>query len=312
VVLKQPTGAAVKRFPLHELPTSLKGMPTGSVKLNPVSVRAGAEKALRTPGLHPGARRHFLLVAACMEDAADASVLYQPQSRKVVEAIIDKLPESVQKPCRALLAVEDLSVSLGQSWNKRPPDVNVLRRQLVDVHGGSQRLAARLRKLAVAKAEREVNRQLAQKIRDVKLDVDRPPPPRKGDGDVELLLLPEAPAGSRAGQRGGVGKGLAELDEEATAEFEDLRGKAGRAMDRFIDFRFTISHSSYYLAMHTGGLVVPGDKEERKKRQKGQQQRLAEVRRGLGRKLRPSERLLVADMNDKPVAEIVKILSELD
>jgi hypothetical protein len=292
---------------LFELP------PAAGSKLDLAGLRGAADKVLHTPGLHPQARRQLVMLAVSVHEAEEASLLHGRQSREVIEAIIGKFPESLQKPCRALLGAEDLSVSLRQSWRGKAPEFNTLHSQLTDVNEGSPKLAAGFRKALADKAAREGHPDLAQKLRDVKLEAgEGPRPPRQVAGDQILVLVPEAPPGSRAGQRPRPGQGLPDLDEEATVEFKHLRHKTGRALDNYVDFRNTLGHSSYHLARHAGRLVGSDDKEERKRRQQQHKDRLAQVASGLKRKLRPSEHLLVADMHDKPVGEIVKILAQPD
>jgi hypothetical protein len=296
-------------------------------KLDLASLRRVVDKELHR--INPLARSQLLLTDQVLVEAEQAETLRGSKDHLITEEVIDQLPELARKACRALLGAEDLGATLNQSWRGKPPDVAALHRRLVDVNGGSPKLAVHLRSALGAKADSAGQPNLVRQIRDLKLDAEVPVVQRNASQRFPPLLTPEAPPGTRPGQRESVRKGLAAPDEEAAAEVENLRTKAGREVDQFIEFRIAMLHASCHLARLLSETdedrkrqQTPRDSspkslhkvppDEDRKRQRTPRVSLTEVSQELGRPLRASERLLVANMHGRSVADIVKILANPD
>jgi hypothetical protein len=93
-------------------------------------------------------------------------------------------------------------------------------------------------------------------------------------------------------------KGLEDLGPEVHAQARAAEQKLNRNLERWDDIRYTIGHSYYQLyCLASNQPPGPGDDPQVAERRRQQRKQcLLKAERSLGRALRPSERLLVADM----------------
>jgi hypothetical protein len=198
-------------------------------------------------------------------------------------------------------------------------DIKVLSGALKDVNAANPKLAVKVKDAAVAKAEGKGQRKLADQLRNIKLVEDVPPAGPPTPGGVADLPPPSAPGTSQAGQQESLFKGLDDLSPEVRAEAGAAEQKLIRDLERWADIRYTIGQSYYQLARLASN--QDRDRDNRALAASQSQQRkqcLLQVAGTLGRKLRPTERLLVADMiargykDEQIVAELRKLDREED
>jgi hypothetical protein len=92
-------------------------------------------------------------------------------------------------------------------------------------------------------------------------------------------------------------KGLEDLGPEVHAEARAAEQNLNWNLERWADIRYTMGHSYYHLyrlASNQSG--KPDDPQAAERRRQQRKQCLLRTEGSLGRALRPSERLLVADM----------------
>jgi hypothetical protein len=261
----------------------------------------------------PQARGLLVTSRACFDEVQTvARVKPQLVAGHEIEAQIEHLPESVQNPIRAWSGVCRSSESLTVSWDQSPPDVSRLTDSLKDVNRVNPQLAGTLRTALVKKATAAGKPDVARRLRDVMLDPAEAEvvPPVAGKR-LDLLPLPEAPRGGQPSQRGSPLKGLADLGDEAKEQAQTVYTQAVRQTERFGDFQYTLGrhHMHHLTRLASRAIEKKDDRDEKKSEERGTL--FAAVEDGLKRKLRPSERLIVADMRGQQVDVIVKTIAAL-
>ncbi|MFO0879814.1 MAG: hypothetical protein U0840_20905 [Gemmataceae bacterium] len=175
---------------------------------------------------------------------------------------------------------------------------------------------------------RELHAALSKRFRDLKLNVDALPlsaPPSSGkQPDLALMPAPESPAGTTFGQRESVLKGLEALPEGQRTAARKAGGHSEAACRWKQEYHHTIAHSQAHLSRLSNELTLrPAtaqpeayDRQEELRLAAEENQRrrgkIAAVSRGINRKLRPSERLIVAEMNGATPEAITAMLLNLD
>jgi hypothetical protein len=280
-------------------------------------LRQTVETALKSPALSPAERAQLKVIEVLVVEGEQARV------GELSDAFVDSQPAPIQKFVRARLGELGVKHTLSQSWSKKDLDLPAVKQSLIDVRASNPKQADRLHDELVLKAKKENRPELVNELRDLKLDdhVDGGLPPCARHAH----LVPEAPAGTRAGQREPPTARLADLGEEAAGQAaaggtESVKKQVAEELGRFSDFRYALGQSSYRLLRRdkkkdsSGGVTqnVKEGSQASRRRVVGWQSRLASISAGLKRPLRPSERLLIEDMHGKTTDEIVQILKGLD
>jgi hypothetical protein len=226
------------------------------------------------------------------------------------EALVEHLPEPLRAQFKCVRGLQQVGIELSKPVGSA--DIKALTGALKDVHADNPKLAARVRDAAAAAVERKGQPQLAGQLRNIELVTPDPPIP----AGVTDLPPPHAPGTGQAGQRESVLKGLDDLGPEVHAEARGAERKFTRSLEDWADFRYTLGHGYSKLAVARLPSNQDKDRDDTQvalRRKQQRQQCLPLVAGTLGRKLRPSERLLVADMvargytNEQIVAELKRI-----
>jgi hypothetical protein len=233
----------------------------------------------------------------------------------LIEIRVEDVPEPLRAQFKCVRGLQKIDIEL-----KKPGDQTNLKNMteaLQDVHRANPELAARVKNAAAARAEQKGQTELAGKLRNIKLV---PAPGAAEPGGVAIdLAPPSAPGAGQAGQEESVLKGLEDLDPEVQAEAASAKRKLNHDLERWADIRYTMGqsyHLLYRLASNQSG--KSDDPQEAARRRQQRKQFLLQVAATLGRALRPSERLLVADMmargykDEQIVVELRKLDREED
>jgi hypothetical protein len=254
----------------------------------------GAPKPLEVTGLSPRARDlGRILDSQLLETESVLLAESKLNAGDLPEALGEHLPEPLRAQVKCVRGLRDIGVELGKPGDAA--DVKVLTGALKDVHADNPKLAAKVRDAAVVKAQGKGQHNLAGQLRNIQLV---PAPGAEEPGRLSALLPPPpSPGTSQAGQQEFLLKGLDDLGPEVGAEARAAELKLNRDLERWADIRYTMRHSYYRLyrlaSNQSGERDDPQVAERRRQQQK---QCLLRAEGILLRKLRPSERLLVADM----------------
>jgi hypothetical protein len=316
------------RVPLPILPETVPGVgmagkTVGSVPLAPANLGGRPRLELESLGaslkvpeaaaLSPPARGLLRILESSLM-ATDGGLLAESKLKAgdLPKALVEHLPEPLRAQFKCVRGLQNIDIELSKPGGQADP--NVLTGALKDVHRANPKLAAKVKAAAAAAAERKGQPQLAGQLRNIELVAAVPPDGPPILGGVADLPPPHGPGTSQAVQQEPLFKGLEELGPEVSAEAKAAARKLNRDMERWADFRYTMGYSYYQLAR----LAYDRDKDRENpqlavRRKQQRQQCLPQVAGALGRKLRPSERLLVADMlvqgytNEQIVAELKAI-----
>jgi hypothetical protein len=243
------------------------------------------------------------------------SVVHLADSKLTVgdlpEALVKDLPEPLRWEARCVRGLRDIGVELHKPGDSA--DVKVLTGALKDVHAANPKLAVKVRERAVALAEGKGQPRLAKQLRDIELGLA--PGAEEPFEMAAYLPPPSAPGTSQAGQQESLLKGLEDFGPEVSAEARTIEQKLNRDLERWADIRYTMGHSFSQLYCLTSNQPEKPDDPQLAAQRRGQRKQcLLKVEGTLHRKLRPSERLLVADMFARGYTEeqIVADLRELD
>jgi hypothetical protein len=286
----------------------------GGRKVDFESLRVPFLNAPEAAALPPGARNLGRIVECSL--LATESAL-QAESKlnlgDLSEIGVEHLPDPLRARFKCVRGLQNIGIELNKPVG--PADIKALTGALKDVHADNPKLATRVRDAAAAAAERRGQSRLAGQLRNIELVAAVPPDGPPILGGVADLPPPHGPGTSQAGQQDSMFKGLEELGPEIGAEANAAAWKLNRDMERWADFRYTLGHGYYQLAV--ARLASNQDKDRDPQLAVGEKQQrqqcLPRVADALGRKLRLSERLLVTDMvaqgytNDQIVVELQAI-----
>jgi hypothetical protein len=294
--------------------TAAGGARGGRPKFDLESLR-GAQKALEMPGM-PGEARELLPMVNASLREAEPILLVESNLRAgdLPEALVSHLPESLRAQFKSVRGLQKIGIELNKPGGSA--DIEALTGALKDVHSDNPRLATRVRDAAAVAAERKGQPGLAGRLRNIELIPSGPPADPPIQGGVADLPPPHAPGTSQAGQKESVLKGLDDLGPEVRAEAQGAERKLTRDLERWADFRFTMGHGYYQLYRLASNQSGESDDDPQKaaRRRQERKQCLLRAEGILGRLLRPSERLLVADMVARGYKDeqIVAELRDLD
>jgi hypothetical protein len=277
-------GKTVGSVPLAA--ANLGGLPR--VELESLRVLLKAPKAAV---MSPRARglRHILEASLLATESALGA------ESKLIEGDLTEIrfkdmPELLGAQFKCVRGLQKFGVELNKPGGQA--NLKEMTEALQDVHRANPKLAARVRDSAAARAERKGQAELAEKLRNIELVLG----PGAGEpGPFHLDLPPPSAHGtSQAGQQESVLKGLeGHIDPEAYAEAQAVERKLNHNLGSWADFRYTLGQSYYQLARLAS---KPDDPREEAAHRQKRKQCLLRAESILRRKLRPSERLLVADM----------------
>jgi hypothetical protein len=290
-------------------PANLGGRPKFDLESLRVPLKAPEAAALSPPARGLGRMLESSLQATDSALRAESKLNVGDLS----EIRVEDLPEPLRAPFKCVQGLEKIGVELSKPGDLAEP--KVLTEALQDIHAANPKLASRVREAAAAAAERKGQPRLADQLRNIEL---LPPAPPDGPpilAGVTDLPPPSAPGTGQAGQQESVLKGLEDLDPKVRAEAGAAKRKLHRDLERWADTRYTIGLSYYVLAHLASNQDRDRDNPQlaASQRQK-RNQCLLKVAGALGRALRPSERLLVADMVARGYKDeqIVAELRDLD
>jgi hypothetical protein len=270
----------------------------------------GAPKVLEMAGLSPQGRDLLPLLKANLDSALLAENWLKPGD--LPRALVEQLPEPLRVQFKCVRGLRDIGFELGKPGDA--PNIQILTGALKDVNAVNPKLAGRVRDAAAAAAERKGQPRLAGQLRNIELVAPAPPADPPIPRGVADLPPPPAPGTGQASQQESVLKGLDDLGPEVHAEAQGAERKLTLDLERWADFRYTLGHGYYQLARLPSNQDRDRDNPQLAVRQRQQQQQCRLLIAGtLGRKLLPSERLLVADMvaqgytNEQIVAELQAI-----
>jgi hypothetical protein len=211
---------------------------------------------------------------------------------KMKSDVLGQLPENVRLRWRGLEGLQEIGDTLAGRSRMMPGSAK-LSRCLTDVHAatGNSRLTGALKDALIAKAERMGQGRLAKALRDLQLESIPPPPSDPADVPVPSLV-PEAPAGTRAGQSESVWEGLPELKDSATKASQKLSQQLKAEVRWHSEFDSSLAYAQVYLALH---LHRQTERDERRAQEK-RRDSLTAVEPFLSRRLTPAERIIAADM----------------
>ncbi len=301
---------AFGKMPVTRLISRVEGVPT-----------AGTERALLSRRQilfnlpDNGRQRSKLLAGLVHEEQLDGltSLKKVLAVGSLLQESAEVLPARSRRLWRGVLATEDAAQWQAKSW-KTPPDPADLIKDLQEItEAGFPKLAKKLQLGLIARALQEDQPEIARRLRNMQLV---PPPAEEPRiGPVPQVgarpVIPEAPPGSQAGQRGDVTRGLAALGGDVVTEAGQMRRQLHFQLDWHHDFHSTLRSGYYHLALSSPKSLQdvagqPAQEDEfRKPTQQERRQWLANIEQNMPRKLTLSERVLVCQLNTNQNAKQV-------
>jgi hypothetical protein len=205
--------------------------------------------------------------------------------------LVEHLPRHLEQLCVCQRGLRKIDVELCKPWGSQ--DEAELVAGLKDVHRTRPELGAKVKRQLGDFAEKQGQQKLAEKLRNIVLE--KGPAAPEGPGPADFLPIPEAePAGGHGGQQEAPFKGLDDLGEDVSSEAKNVERQLNWELERWADVRATWIYDGWQS-------YVRQKKEDERhnvapKPVRNRSEFLNTVQNGLGRKLRPSEPLLIANM----------------
>jgi hypothetical protein len=207
------------------------------------------------------------------------------------EDLVKQLPEYLQTLCRGQHGLREIDIELSKPGGF--PDDAKLISGLKDVHSANSELGGKMKQQLGDFAEKKGQAKLAEKLRNLTLEKGPAPPERPGLAD--FLPLPEAAPAGQAGQREAPFAGLEDnLGEDVSSEARSMEGQLKWELEHWADVRSTWAYNLWKL--HTQQKEENAGRKVPPPRIRTRREFIKMVRNGLSRELRPSEKLLIADM----------------
>jgi hypothetical protein len=252
--------------------------------------------ALRDLHLAADVRAHLLVVrerVALLRALGELQAGLEGANRlQLSPDVLEQLPEPVRRLWRGLEGLQEIGSTLAGTSRAAPNPANLARR-LADVQAatGNRQLTETLQRALIAKIDREGQATLAQALRDLRLE-PVPGDPTASPHVPVPLLVPEPPPGSRPGPFEAVWKGLPELKGSATRASRELHQRLTAEVKWHSNFYSSLTHTQAHLAFQLSRQTESDERRARDQRRAA----LAEVEKGLLRRLTPAERIIAADM----------------
>jgi hypothetical protein len=221
----------------------------------------------------------------------DSAIAKLKEGEPVGEELVELLPDPLKKLCQSQRGLRAIDTELRKPVGSH--DDAKLISSLQEVHRGNPELGEEVRQRLVVFAEKKGQPELADKLRNITF-VKEPALPQ-GETPVDFLPIPEAAPAGLAGQQESPFRGLEDLGEDVSSKAKRVERQLKRELEHWSD------SNSNVLGYHLWRLHSEQNKEESRRNSppikiRNRSEFVTQVRTGLSRELRSSEKLLIADM----------------
>jgi hypothetical protein len=206
------------------------------------------------------------------------------------ENIVEHLPEHLKTLCWCQRGLRNIDFELRKPGGSQ--DDAKLISGVKDVHRSIPGLGGKVKQQLGVFAENKGQPKLAERLRN--LTLEKPPAPPEGRGIPDFPPLPEATPAGQAGQQEEPFKGLEDLGEDVSSQARRVERQLNWELERWADVRSIWMFNLWKL--HNQQNEEDSRRNVSPHRIRNRSEFIKTVRNGLSRDLRPSEKLLIADM----------------